>query len=95
MLTGKQKRYLRSLAVKQKALVQIGKDGLDENVIESTRELLKARELVKIRILKTCETDIHEILIDLLASTNAEHVQTIGRNIVLYRQSRERMIDLP
>ncbi len=95
MLTGKQKRYLRALAVNTKALVNIGKDGLDDNVVESVREILKKRELVKISILKACETDIHEILIDLLAATGAEHVQTIGRNIVLYKQSRDRIIDLP
>ena len=95
MLTGKQKRYLRSLAVNEKALVSIGKEGLTENVINSAREVLKARELLKIQILKSCETKLNEILIDLLANTGSELVQTIGRNIVLYKPSKEKIIKLP
>ena len=95
MLTGKQKRYLRAMAVNEKALVQIGKDGLTNNIIVSCNEILKARELVKISILKSCEQEINEILIDLLAHTNSQHVQTIGRNIILYRQSKDKIIRLP
>lgn len=95
MLTGKQKRYLRAMAVNEKALVQIGKDGLTDNIIVSCNEILKARELVKISILKSCEQEINEILIDLLAHTNSQHVQTIGRNIILYRQSKDKIIRLP
>ena len=95
MLTGKQKRYLRALAVNEKAIFQIGKDGLDDSVFVSVREALKARELVKISVLKTCETDMNEIVIDLCAKCNAELVQVIGKTVVLYRQSRQKRIILP
>ena len=95
MLTGKQKRYLRSLAVNEKALVQIGKDGLTDNIIESIKQLLKAKELVKISILKSCEDNMNEILIDILAMTSSELVQTIGKTIVIYKQSKDRKITLP
>ena len=95
MLTGKQKRYLRSLAVNEKALVQIGKDGLTDNIIESIKQVLKAKELVKISILKSCETNMNEILIDILAMTSSELVQTIGKTIVIYKPSKERIIKLP
>ena len=33
MLTGKQKQYLKALAVQLPAVVQIGKDGMSETVI--------------------------------------------------------------
>ena len=61
MLNGKQKRYLRSLAVNEKALFQIGKDGLSQNLFNSLKEALKARELVKISVLKTCELTMNAI----------------------------------
>ena len=64
MLTGKQKRYLRSLAVNEKAIFQIGKEGLSENLYVSLKEALKARELVKVSVLKTCEVEMNEIVID-------------------------------
>ena len=95
MLTGKQKRYLRSLAVNEKAIFQIGKDGLNEHLFTSLKEALKARELVKVSVLKTCETDMNEILIDLCAKTGAEPVQMIGKTLVLYKPSWDRIIPLP
>jgi len=95
MLDGKQKRYLRSLAVNEKAIFQIGKDGLSDNLYNSVKEALKARELVKISVLKTCDVDLNEIVLDLCGKTGAEFVQKIGKTIVLYKQSKERKIILP
>ncbi len=95
MLTGKQKRYLRSLAVNEKAIFQIGKDGLKDHLYTSVKEALKARELVKISVLKTCETEMNEIIIELCANTGADLVQKIGKTLVLYKPSRERIITLP
>ena len=95
MLTGKQKRYLRSLAVNEKAIFQIGKDGLNENLYTSLKEALKTRELVKISVLKTCTIDINEIIIEVCAHTSSELVQKIGKTIVIYKQSKERKIILP
>ena len=95
MLTGKQKRFLRSLAVNEKAAVQIGKDNLTANLFKSVKEVLKTRELVKISVLKSCELDMNEIVVDLCANTNAELVQIIGKTIVLYKQSKEKIIKLP
>ena len=95
MLNGKQKRYLRALAVNENAIFQIGKDGLSENLYQSVREALKTRELVKISVLKTCETDMNEIAVELCANTGAELVQKIGKTIVLYKRSKERKIILP
>ena len=95
MLNGKQKRYLRSLAVNEKALFQIGKDGLSQNLFNSLKEALKARELVKISVLKTCELTMNEISIDLCANTGAELVQKIGKTLVLYKASKEKKIVLP
>ncbi len=95
MLNGKQKRYLRALASKEKAIVQVGKDGLSYNIYDSLKKALLARELVKVSILKTCDEDVREIAIDLSANTSSEIVQIIGRSIVLYKASKERIITLP
>ena len=95
MLNGKQKRYVRALAVNEKAIFQIGKDGMNQNLYVSLKEALKARELVKVSVLKSCETDMNEIVIDLCANTGAELVQKIGKSVVLYKRSKERKIILP
>ncbi len=95
MLSGKQKRYLRSLAVNEKALFQVGKEGLSKNLFDSLKEALKARELVKISVLKTCELSMNEISIELCANTGAELVQKIGKTLVLYKASKDKKIVLP
>ena len=95
MLTGKQKRYLRALAVNENAIFQIGKDGLSSNLCRSISEALKTRELVKISILKTCEIEINELVVEICASCNCELVQKIGKTIVIYKQSKDRIVPLP
>lgn len=95
MLTGKQKRYLRALAVNNKAIFQIGKDGLSKELINGLNEAIKKQELIKISILKTCETDINEIELDILSLTHAELVQRIGKTLVLYKKAKEPKIILP
>lgn len=95
MLSGKQKRYLRSIAQTQRALFQIGKDGLSDNLIHTVDDALEARELVKVKMLKTVSEDHEEIIFDLARLTHSEIVQTIGNTFVLYRRSREPRIILP
>lgn len=95
MLSGKQKRYLRSLAMDEKAIFQIGKDSLSDNLIDQVNNALKARELVKISVLKNAPGDVKETAFDLAMHTHSELVQVIGRTIVLYKQAKEPKILLP
>lgn len=95
MLTGKQKSHLRSLAQTEKPVFQIGKDGLSDNLIKQVEAYLKKYELVKISILKTCPTDIKETGFDLAMHVKGECVQVIGRQVVIYKRSKEPKIILP
>lgn len=87
MLNGKQKRYLRSIAVNQNAIFQIGKDGLSDNLLISIKEALKARELIKISVLKSCELIIRDVAENICLKTNSELVQIIGKTIVIYKKN--------
>ncbi len=96
MLTGKQKRYLRSKAMTMDALYQIGKEGLGENFIKQIDDALEARELIKIKILKNSAEETEDAGRSLGAELGAELVQTIGHCIVLYRKSKNKpKIELP
>ena len=44
MLTGKDKRTLKAMATHLPSVVQIGKDGLSDPVIDSTRPVHTARD---------------------------------------------------
>ena len=85
MLTGKEKRYLRSLANSIDPIVQVGKAGVNDSVLISLNEALEARELIKVKVLKNCLDEVSEVAEGLAAGGNAHLVQTIGRNIILYR----------
>jgi len=96
MLTNKQKRFLRSEANQLQPLIQIGKNGLTESVVELIEEALEAKELVKVSILQNCAEDKKDIAEKLEKVQDLHVVQIIGSTIVLYRESLEKKrIELP
>ncbi|WP_156291132.1 ribosome assembly RNA-binding protein YhbY [Oceanobacillus salinisoli] len=96
MLTGKQKRFLRSEAHHLKPIFQVGKEGVNENMVKQISEALEKRELLKVSILQNCMDDRDTVAMQLSERTEAEVVQIIGNNIVLYKESREnKQLQLP
>ncbi|MDE5413842.1 ribosome assembly RNA-binding protein YhbY [Alkalihalobacterium chitinilyticum] len=96
MLTGKQKRFLRSKAHHLTPIFQVGKGGVNENMIKQINDALEARELLKVSVLQNCEDDKDEVANDLTKGARAELVQVIGNTIVLYKESREnKQLELP
>lgn len=96
MLTGKQKRFLRSKAHHVTPTFQIGKSGINENMIEQLNEILENRELIKIHILQNNMDDKKELAEAVSEATDSELVQIIGSMIVLYKESDEnKQIELP
>lgn len=96
MLTSKQKRYLKSLGSELDPVVQIGKAGVAPSVIDGAEDVIAARELIKVRVLKNSPQEPKEAIAMLAEATGAELVQTIGRNGLLYRRHPEKpKIELP
>ena len=96
MLTNKQKRFLRSEANQLQPLIQIGKNGLTESVVELVVEALEAKELIKVSILQNCGEDKKDIAQKLEEVEDLHIVQIIGSTIVVYRESIEKKrIELP
>lgn len=96
MLTGKQKRFLRSLAHHLNPIFQVGKGGVNANMVKQIGETLEARELIKVSVLQNCEYSKDEVAEQLASGANAEVVQIIGNTIVLYKESVEnKQIRLP
>ena len=98
-LTSKQRAQLRGLANGIDTIIQVGKDGLGENLIRQADDALEARELVKGRVLdNNLEYDARTAAEALAKATRSEVVQVIGTKFVLYREShskpREKRIQL-
>lgn len=96
MLTGKQKNYLRSEAHHLKPILQVGKLGVNENLVEQVEDVLEKRELIKVSVLQNCEMDKSDVAEALKNEAEAEIVQIIGNTIILYKESLEnKKIELP
>ena len=96
MLTGKQKRFLRKEAHHLSPIFQVGKQGVNDNLIAQLNDLLEKRELIKINILQNVFEDKEEIAQQIVRGTNAELVQIIGNIVILYKPSEEnKQIELP
>ena len=88
-MTSKQRAYLRSLAANTDTIMQIGKDGISENLIKTVSDALEARELIKLKTLETCPYTPREAAEELARATNSEVVSVIGFKLVLYRESEK------
>ena len=95
-MTSKQRSYLKGLAMNIDPVFQIGKASLTPEFTESIKEVLEARELIKISVLKNCMDEPKELAAVLAERTHSEVVQVIGKKIVLYKESKnKKKIELP
>jgi RNA-binding protein len=96
-LKGSQRTYLRGLAHKLKPVVQVGRNGVSDDVLAAVREALDCHELIKLKFMEYKEQK------DTLASqiaeqTDSELVGRIGNMAILYREQPDperRKIVLP
>ncbi len=90
MLTGKQKRYLRSLAHHLQPIMQIGKQGITENFIQTFLDAIDNHELVKISVLQNCLESKDSLSQTLCEETNCDLVQVIGNQLIFYRPTTKK-----
>ena len=89
-LTSKQRAFLNSQAHTLKPIVQIGKNGLNDQLKTSIRQALDARELIKVTLLQNTDENIHEVAEILEEEIGVDTVQKIGRILILYKQSSKK-----
>ncbi len=96
MLTSKQKRFLRKESHQLNPIFQVGKQGVNENMVAQLNDVLEKRELIKVSILPNAAEDHDTIAQQIVDGTDAELVQLIGNVIILYKPSQDnKQIELP
>ena len=88
MITTKQRAYLRGLANKENAIFQIGKGGLNEEIIKELDIVLEKRELIKVTVLETAFMSARGACEAVCEEIGAEPVQCIGSKFVIYRRAK-------
>lgn len=89
MLSNADKKKLRSIAHEEKAIVQIGKNGITDTVLESFENALLAHNLVKINLLKSAPVttdDVAQVLVD---QFSVDVISNVGRVLIVYRFNKE------
>ena len=67
--------------------INIGKNGVNENVIEEIKRQLKNEEIVKIRFTRSVSFNKDEFLENIVAETKAKLVDVRGNVAVLYKRN--------
>ena len=89
-MTGKERAAFRAKANGLEPLFQVGQGGMSDALIKQTDDALRARELIKVKVLlESSPITPRETADELAAATGAEVIQVIGGVIVLYRESPE------
>ena len=89
MLNSKQRAKLRSMANSLETILQIGKGCISENTVKQVEDALKARELIKIRVLENSIYSAKEAANEIAQATGCDVVQVVGTRITLYKQNPE------
>ena len=89
MLTSKQRAQLRGMANGYDTIFQIGKGGINDQLIKQIDDALTARELIKLRVLETSPVSSREAADETANKVGADVVQVIGTRFILYRESKD------
>ena len=96
--TGKARAALRAEAHHLNALVHVGQQGITPAVLQSLKDALRTKELVKIQVARASDVTAKEAAPRLAQQAGAEVIQVIGRTLTLYRHNPDivrREGDLP
>ncbi len=85
-MTSKERAKLKSIASNEETIIQIGKNPLSSAFVKQVKDALAARELVKIKVLETCEMLPAEFAQAIAEETSCEIVQVIGSKAVLFKR---------
>ena len=89
-MTSKQRAYLRSLAVNIDTIMQLGKDGIGDNLIKTVSDALEARELIKARVLDNSGYTAKEAANVIAEVIECDVVSCVGSKFVLYKESKNK-----
>jgi len=90
MLTSKERAELRGEASKLDAIIQIGKDGINDALIFTTNQAINNRELIKVKVLENANAETKDMAETLAEKTSSQVVQVIGNKFVLYKENKDK-----
>lgn len=87
MLTSKERAALRSKAQNIDSIIQIGKEGISQETVQTADQALFNRELIKVHVLLNSGLETRQAADELAQKTHSEVIQVIGGKFVLYKKT--------
>ena len=88
-MNSKKRAFFKKKAHNLEPIVRIGKDGLNQNIVQSILDAITSRELIKVKILQNCEEEKTIIYSKLMDIKDFEVVGMIGRTIIIFKENKE------
>jgi len=92
-LNSRQRATLRGMAMKLKAIIHIGKQGLSPSIVRELSIALNRDELVKVRVIAETREQRAAIMADIAVQTLSCFCGATGATASYYRQSPKKLID--
>lgn len=88
IIKGKKNRYLRSQAATMKPVLQVGREGITENLLNQFELLIEKDELIKVSLLQNTMVEPQD-MIDAVNEfdSNIVPIQTIGSKMIFYKKA--------
>ncbi|MBR1553069.1 MAG: YhbY family RNA-binding protein [Schwartzia sp.] len=95
-LSSKQKNFLRVMGTELVPVVNIGKEGVTPTVVDSAKDAIKKRELIKVCVLQNAPEEPKDAIERLTERVDADLIQVIGRNGLLFKRNfKKPQIEFP
>ena len=88
-MNSKDRAFSRGKANTMDAIFQIGKGGINDNLVKQLIDALEARELIKITVLDNCDYDAKELGEIISEKTNSTLIQVVRKKISLYKRKKK------
>lgn len=85
-LSSSERKYLRGVAHRLKPVVQIGKEGLSDTVVDAIDAAIEAHELIKVKVAADREGR-EQLVAQIEEQIDCECVASIGRVAILFRRN--------
>lgn len=89
-ISNKNIKKLKAIANTSNHKYQIGKNEIDDNVIDLLLKALKAHELIKVYFNKAVVPNKDKLTKEIVLKTNSNFVGCIGHMIILYKENKEK-----
>ncbi|APX72540.1 YhbY family RNA-binding protein [Companilactobacillus allii] len=88
IIKGKKNSYLRGQAQTIKPLIQVGREGISDNLLQQIETLVNTNELLKISLLQNTMVEPKELITALMElDDQIVPVQTIGSKVIIYKKA--------